>query len=78
MVPGMANRGKDEKTSLALALLVQAGAMMEDESPALILGLPAKDGDAELKIRIARLRQVAADLAALASAACALMRPKDG
>ena len=53
-------------------LLVRAGALMEDESVALVSRLPAEP--ALLGERIVRLEQVASDLSALAAAAQALKR----
>ena len=65
----MADRTTDEGNSLAIALLVRAGCMMEDDSPALLLGVgPADTGDS-LNQRIACLARVASSFAAAASAA---------
>ena len=69
----MANAAPDRETrNLIGALLVHAGAIMEDESVDLVSRLP--DDRAALGRRIARLAQVSADLASLAAAAEALCR----
>lgn len=57
---------------LIAALLVEAGCVMEDESVALVSGLPTEV--ASVEGRIARLAQVATDLAALANAASVILR----
>jgi len=53
-------------------LLVRAGQLMEDECVPLIMRLPADR--LQMTARIDRLRQVAADLSALANAADVLVR----
>ena len=53
-------------------LLVRAGELMEDECVPLIMRLPADR--LQMTARIDRLRQVAADLSALANAADVLVR----
>jgi hypothetical protein len=55
-------------------MLVHAGCLMEDESPALIAGLAFEDPRGDLARRIERLARVAADLAALAAGAAAILR----
>ena len=57
-------------------LLVRAGALMEDESVPLIMRLPMDR--LQVKARIDRLSQIAADLSALANAAEVLVRASNG
>jgi hypothetical protein len=69
-----AEHDTNEARSLAATLLVRAGCIMEDECVALLLAPKAESFPADLTARIEHLSQVAADLAALAAGAAALMR----
>jgi anti-sigma-K factor RskA len=66
------NSHANEDIDLIAALLVRAGAIMEDESVALVSRIP--DDDETLNARVARFEEVAADFAALAAAAKTLLR----
>lgn len=70
----MTDVDKEEAGKLASALLVRAGCLMEDECPALVSGHGSGQPHTEITAKIERLAQVAADLAALAAAAGAIMR----
>lgn len=57
---------------LIASLCLEAGRIMEDESPALALTLPASTKD--IARRVANARQAGEDIAALAAAAQVLLR----
>lgn len=70
----MAEPDTNETKALAASLLVRAGCIMEDECVALLSAPRAESFQVNLTACIERLALVAADLAAIAAGAAALMR----
>ncbi len=70
----MTDVDEEEAGKLALALLVHAACLMEDECPALLSGHGSGQAHTEINAKIVRLAQVADDLAVLAAGAAAIMR----
>ena len=61
-----------EHLDLMASLCLEAGRIMEDESPALALTLP--ESTTEIAVQLATARQAGEDIAALAAAAQVLLR----
>lgn len=70
----MADADEQEAGKLASELLVRAGCLMEDECPALVSVHGSRPSQSDINARIECLEKVAADLAALAAAAGAIIR----
>ena len=72
MSGGMPTTPTNEQLELIAGLCLEAGRIMEDESPALALALPFSTR--EVARRLANARQAGEDIAALAAAAQVLLR----
>ena len=68
----MSSNPPHEQLELISGLCLEAGRIMEDESPALALTLPV--ATQEVARRVANARQAGEDIAALAAAAQVLLR----
>lgn len=68
----MANVADFEASELITALCLEAGRIMEDESPALAMSLP--NVASEVAARLAAIRRAGEDIVALAAAAEVIIR----